>query len=121
MEVTLVSSAIKFNKDWVRISKERFPDIMPSILMTKYDEIVNRKDDIKLGNPVSDRQIATIKLEDENDVKITDSNKGITILSDSQSLSEDEGMQSKVVRRKNSATEWTEIIKVQDNPDDEIT
>jgi hypothetical protein len=44
MEAKLVSEAIKHKGDWEAVAKDSFPDFMPSILMTKYNEIMNRDD-----------------------------------------------------------------------------
>lgn len=42
MEASLMEAAIKYKKDWDLISNTSFSGYSPAVLMTKYEEVLNR-------------------------------------------------------------------------------
>jgi hypothetical protein len=85
--------------------------------MMKYDEIVNRKDDDKIGNSNADQKIHTYikQSDDENLSSISGKSKRDTLkdhstLPSRDGLSDDNTKPARIFKRRNSGAEWRENL-----------
>ncbi|CAI2375857.1 unnamed protein product [Moneuplotes crassus] len=118
MEAKLCSKAIKYGKDWKEISKNEFPDIMPSILMMKYNEIIHRDEETKINNFGQGMQFGGYEKTDEKVETAINSSKDHSMDNQSDNENIQEIGNQSVVKRRNSCSQWEEIIKIDENSDE---